>query len=142
MGARIGRPLVGAMVGLFVAGCLMPAVLSAQGAAPAAAVERGRTTFQEHCAVCHGDRGKGDGPASSALRVHPVDLATLTRRNGTFPAQAIVNTLKGTEPVAAHGSPTMLMWGSYFLADANGDRAAADARIADVVAFVKSIQVK
>jgi mono/diheme cytochrome c family protein len=27
-------------------------------------VERGRHLYVEHCATCHGDRGKGDGPSA------------------------------------------------------------------------------
>jgi hypothetical protein len=36
----------------------------------------------------------------------------------------------------------MMMWGTIFLANANGDRARADVRISEVVAFIQSIQEK
>ena len=42
----------------------------------------------------------------------------------------------------AHGSPGMMVWGAFLLADANGNQARADARISDLVAFIESIQVK
>jgi mono/diheme cytochrome c family protein len=28
------------------------------------ALKRGRLLFQRHCAMCHGERGRGDGPAA------------------------------------------------------------------------------
>jgi hypothetical protein len=34
------------------------------------------------------------------------------------------------------------VWGTLFLAEANGNQSKADARIRDVVAFIESIQVK
>ena len=34
----------------------------------------GRATYQTRCAVCHGDSGRGDGPASASLDPPPADL--------------------------------------------------------------------
>jgi len=33
-----------------------------------ASLAKGRALFQRHCTACHGDKGKGDGPASSEAR--------------------------------------------------------------------------
>lgn len=39
-------------------------------------VARGRTVYGERCAVCHGDRGRGDGPqAAAVVGPPPADLA-------------------------------------------------------------------
>lgn len=38
------------------------------------AVAAGAATYAQRCAVCHGARGKGDGPAAFTLRPRPVDL--------------------------------------------------------------------
>lgn len=143
MRARNGRRFMRTIIGV-LAGCALAATVLAQGATPpgATAVERGRATFRQHCAVCHGDHGKGNGPAASALRPRPRDLSTLGRRQGGFSAAGVEATIKGTAPVTAHGSPTMQMWGAFFTADANGNQAEADRRIADVVAFIESIQAK
>jgi len=35
---------------------------------------RGREVYMTRCAVCHGDEGRGDGPAVTALPVRPPDL--------------------------------------------------------------------
>jgi hypothetical protein len=59
-----------------------------------------------------------------------------------FPAAHIAATIKGTDPVVAHGSLGMMIWGAIFLADANGSQARADARVNDLVQFIGSIQIK
>jgi len=40
-------------------------------------IERGRELFSEHCAVCHGPGGRGDGPAAAALSKTPEDLTRI-----------------------------------------------------------------
>jgi putative copper resistance protein D len=40
----------------------------------ASSIAEGRALFAEHCAVCHGPRGSGDGPAAAALQPRPPDL--------------------------------------------------------------------
>ncbi len=39
----------------------------------------GRALFQTHCAVCHGPRGRGDGPAATGLNPRPADLMRSAR---------------------------------------------------------------
>lgn len=124
--------------------CVAAASAAAQGAPPPAGatpIERGKTIYLERCAVCHGDRGRGNGPAAPALRTRPTNLAKLRKRNGIFPADRVEGSIKGTTPVVAHGATGMMVWGAFFLADANGNQAGADARIRDVMAFIESFQV-
>ena len=40
----------------------------------AADVEKGKTLYDEKCTICHGENGKGDGPAASALSPPPKDF--------------------------------------------------------------------
>jgi mono/diheme cytochrome c family protein len=122
-------------------------ILSTSGAAqttanPAAtaAVERGRVLFEQHCAVCHGKGGKGDGPAASATARKPTNVTLMQKRHGAFFAAQAESAIRGTDPVVAHGVPGMLVWGAIFRAHARGDEAAVDARIRDLVAFMESIQ--
>jgi len=39
------------------------------------AIARGRALFIAHCASCHGDTGRGDGPGAASLPVAPANLA-------------------------------------------------------------------
>jgi mono/diheme cytochrome c family protein len=43
----------------------------------AESVSRGRQLFQKDCAVCHGDQGRGDGPAAASMLRRPYDLGKL-----------------------------------------------------------------
>ena len=38
------------------------------------AIGQGQNVFQQHCAVCHGRSGHGDGPAAAGLNPTPADL--------------------------------------------------------------------
>ena len=38
------------------------------------AVDGGRAIYRERCVACHGDRGRGDGPAGVTLNPRPADL--------------------------------------------------------------------
>jgi putative copper export protein/mono/diheme cytochrome c family protein len=40
----------------------------------ASSIAEGRALFGEHCAVCHGPRAAGDGPAAATLQPRPPDL--------------------------------------------------------------------
>ena len=76
----------------------------------------GRDSFEFYCAPCHGNTGKGDGPAASALKSRPANLASLARRTGgAFPKDRVLAIVTGTgQQVAAHGSSEMPVWGPIF----------------------------
>ena len=58
----------------------------------------GPTAYQENCAVCHGDGGKGDGPAARGLATAPPDLTMLAARNGgVFPTDDVMSIIDGLE---------------------------------------------
>ncbi len=40
----------------------------------ATSIDQGAALFPEHCAMCHGADGRGDGPAATGLPVSPADL--------------------------------------------------------------------
>jgi len=142
---RVQKGLSGAGLVMAVLGglCLDSASPAAQAPGRpivSQSVANGQAIYRDHCAVCHGDRGKGNGPAAGALTPRPTDLTKETKRPGMFPAAHLTAVLKGTDVVVAHGAPAMMIWGALFLADAHGDQAVADARISDVVQFIASIQ--
>ena len=49
-----------------------PALAKAAAATPAS-IEHGRGLYKKNCAPCHGDQGKGDGPAAGILKPAPRD---------------------------------------------------------------------
>ena len=104
----------------------------------------GRDLFEFYCASCHGRDGKGEGHAASALKVPPPDLTTLAQRNhGTFPIARVEEVIKGEGRLAtpAHGSREMPVWGPIFRA-LDKREAVNAARIANIVKYVESMQVK
>ena len=42
--------------------------------ADGASIKRGAQLYAQHCAVCHGAGGRGDGPAAKGLSPQPVNL--------------------------------------------------------------------
>ncbi|KXK12107.1 MAG: cytochrome c family protein [Chloroflexi bacterium OLB14] len=44
------------------------------------AIENGKATFQSTCKSCHGEEGRGDGPASQALNPPPKNLVELQNK--------------------------------------------------------------
>ncbi len=44
----------------------------------AASLKNGQTIYMTYCAPCHGNSGKGDGPASASLNPKPADHTSAT----------------------------------------------------------------
>ena len=100
----------------------------------------GSQTYRTYCAVCHGDRAKGDGPLAESLRSRPPDL-TLAKKthDGEFPTETLVRVVDGREPVAGHGGGDMPRWGEAFK-NAEDDEEVVEQRIEAVVAYLGRIQ--
>lgn len=103
----------------------------------------GQETFLKYCASCHGKTAKGDGPAVFVFRTPPPDLTTLSKRHeNKFPAGYVGVVLTFGKRFASHGSEDMPVWGSTFktldpVHDPTGQQ-----HIDDVVAYIRSLQVK
>lgn len=37
-------------------------------------IKKGKTLYMQYCAICHGDKGRGDGLASAALKPKPANF--------------------------------------------------------------------
>ncbi len=71
---------------------LLPAAL----AAPPSAYE-GRALYVSYCQLCHGLKGKGDGPLARAMGIKPADLTTAVRsRSDTILTKIITGEGKPT----------------------------------------------
>ncbi|NIV73762.1 MAG: c-type cytochrome [Gammaproteobacteria bacterium] len=79
----------------------------------------GKAQFDQHCAVCHGVQGAGDGPLADLLTVPAENLATLAQRHGgRFPRLDVYQAIDGRRGIRAHGTDQMPIWGNRFKADA------------------------
>lgn len=126
--------------GLIFCLALMASPLTAQS------LEEGAAAFVNHCAGCHGDSAKGDGPMASLLRVPPADLTALARSNGgDFPLVRVIERIDGTTEVQAHGGPMpvfgMLLQGpSAVSVAADGREVVAPEEIVSIAEWLATVQ--
>ena len=101
----------------------------------------GKDLFMRHCASCHCEEGKGNGPAAAALKNQPADLTSLSlKHGGQFPRAEIMRFIDGERPVPAHGPRHMPVWGEVFRHEKSDSEARM--RIHSLTAFLESIQQK
>lgn len=142
--------LIAAIIGQF--GTQAHAQTSPADQAREAALAAGRDTFRQFCAPCHGADATGRGPVAPVLTVAPADLTRLSvRYRGQFPLEAVTEMLTASERASAppsragrimtvaHGSDQMPIWGPVFVS-IDRSRALAAARVANLVAYLESIQ--
>ena len=69
-------------------------------------LDRGRTIYETQCAICHGPRGAGDGPAAASLPLKPPSLQDAAMVAEMTPAPAvIVSTMMSPNSTSARVSP-------------------------------------
>jgi mono/diheme cytochrome c family protein len=107
-------------------------------------LEMGRAAFLRHCAACHGEGGRGDGPVAASLRVAPADLTAIAaRRAGGFPVAEVTEIVDGRRAVPAHGPREMPVWGVVFssrIHEASTGDEVARGRLLVLVEYLRSIQ--
>ena len=67
--------------------------------ATAASIQKGKRLFAEHCAMCHGDGGKGDGSMAEALETKPSDLTDRARMASQSDGELFWKISKGNPPM-------------------------------------------
>jgi mono/diheme cytochrome c family protein len=101
----------------------------------------GRDVYMDRCSACHGEDGKGNGPAVGALKVAPADLTLLAKRNaGAFPTERVKNIVGQSVEISAHGSREMPIWGDLFFPKTTAAEQAANERFKLLVSYLESIQ--
>ncbi len=103
----------------------------------------GPEMFKTYCAACHGQTGKGDGPAAAALKVPATDLTQLAKNNGgKFPDMKVVSTIRGDANLPAHGSKEMPVWGQVFWTMSHGHEGEVQQRTANLTKYIEGLQAK
>jgi mono/diheme cytochrome c family protein len=106
--------------------------------------EFGAELFHRHCAACHGEEGRGDGPVASELRTPPADLTRIAaRRGGVFPDGEIARYIDGRFEVAAHGTRAMPIWGERFgisIPESGVSEEVVRGRIAVLIEYLRTLQ--
>jgi mono/diheme cytochrome c family protein len=123
-------------------------LLGVSGPSYAQKQDFGKSEYVGQCAVCHGERGKGNGPKAGSLATRVADLTTLARRNaGVFPFQRVYEVIDGRQAFKAHGPRDMPIWGARYLSIAGEDllpdpEAFVRTRILAVTEYIYRLQVK
>jgi len=92
--------------------------------------ERGKTVYDAHCVECHGESGRGDGPASAHLNPRPRDFTSAKYK--------LRSTETGTVPTDDDLIRTVRQ-GMYSTSMPSWDRVLSDSELRDVVAFIKTL---
>jgi mono/diheme cytochrome c family protein len=103
----------------------------------------GAELYKRHCAVCHGNDLKGNGPAPPPFKDFPPDLTTLAQRHGgKFPEAYVMDVLRNGVSMPAHGLTEMPIWGLDFRASEGLSPAQVTSRITELTNYIKSRQAK
>ena len=105
----------------------------------------GELEYQNHCAICHGVDGRGQGIMAKFLTIAPSDLTQIAKKNaGKFSFWQVYRVIDGREEVRGHGTREMPIWGARFQSEAKGgdpgSRAQAAGRILGLVFYLQHIQ--
>jgi cytochrome c oxidase cbb3-type subunit 3 len=106
---------------------LCAVMLGSAYAAHAGDVEQGKKLYGQFCVSCHGQSGKGDGPAAAALNPKPrdhTDKELMSKLSDDDMLKVIKN---GGASVGK--SPLMPPWGG----------ALKDEQIKDVIAYIRTL---
>jgi len=104
----------------------------------------GQDDYAVHCAACHGETGKGDGPMAKLLVRPPTDITTLRAANGgTFPFWRVFDIVTGSSSVAGHDTFQMPhFWARFRSDDYRLGYRDAHIRVLLLTHYIESIQAK
>ena len=104
----------------------------------------GAILFQLHCASCHGEDARGNGPVAEFINVKVPDLTQISvAHGGNFPDEEIFRVIDGQAEMPAHGTRHMPVWGyEFFGQQADDERAHGEAteKVKSLVHYVRKLQ--
>lgn len=112
----------------------------------AVTIAQGRADFNQHCAPCHSESGKGNGPEVKVIPgIKPKDLTTIEAQNGgVFPYRDVEDIIDGRKIIPAHKRYDMPFWGVNFQQQGQEFTAASEAkarkRIDAIVDYIATLQ--
>ena len=103
----------------------------------------GRELYKAYCTVCHGSKGRGDGPMAKSLKIRPSDLTRIAARNGgKFPLARVQAIISSEQPVQAeHGTREMPVWGPVF-SQFEWDQDLGKIRVYNLAKYIEEMQVR
>ncbi len=119
------RTLRIAAFGIAAFGIVLPKGLAAEQGEP----QRGKVLYQYGCQVCHGNEGRGDGPAAKNFDPSPQDLTDARYVQGLSDDHLFRVIKLGGGPF---GKPNMPAWGGLL----------KDEEIRDLVAYLRTLVTK
>lgn len=105
----------------------------------------GQSLYMENCAACHGDEGRGDGPAAAGLAQKPANLRQIAvRSGGRFPADDVLAKIHGYGGPGHFGDmpdfADEIEGGTVIWITAEGDRIPTPAALAAITRYLESLQ--
>ena len=67
--------------------------------ATAETVTAGGALFKKHCTMCHGEAGKGDGPATQFIKPAPADISTAEAKERMSDGEIFYKITNGKRPM-------------------------------------------
>lgn len=133
----IAKLTITAVAIVLAIGAVRPPAWAAEG-------DQSRAFYLRYCGSCHGVEGKGDGTVSRSLKLKPVDLTQLQKKNkGVFPLEKVIAAIDGKTRIGAHGESKMPVWGEIFEKESSTQKepAATSATKVKVIAeYIATIQ--
>jgi len=103
----------------------------------------GKAMYNEYCAVCHGQDGRGNGPAAPAMKKTVTDLTKLAMNNkGNFPDAKVGHAIEGDPLLVSHGSLDMPVWGNLFKSLSGSTDSIVRMRVVNLTDYIKTLQTK
>jgi mono/diheme cytochrome c family protein len=109
-------------------------------------IAQGKADFNKHCAPCHSESGKGNGPELKVIPdIKPKNLTTIAARNGgVFPYREVEDIIDGRKMIPGHKRFDMPFWGVNFQQQGQEFTTASEAqarkRIDAIVDYVATLQ--